>query len=150
MIRYICQIGSVVLLLAASSAFGQESITPDRRKVIDSVNAAVAKGEFVEKAKEFDLNQTIDFTGAAKRVSGGTKAATEVEFQIGTKEGKPAFITVRTPATVTKQVETVVKDALTSGLIKPRDPTVVMCAQGSKSVCVQTKPDGSCAKWECQ
>jgi hypothetical protein len=142
----------VFLLIAVSSvsavsqASAQFQVAEASSKIVESLNAAIAKGVFIDKGKEFDLNQPVDLTG----MSGSKEpaAGAEVEFQVGTKDGKPAFVTVLLPKQRDK-LDLAVNRAILSGQVKPPQPTILMCSPGYTSVCVETGKDGKCTKYEC-
>lgn len=113
--------------------------TEATRSIAADFSAAVANGLFVEKSDEFKLGQTV----TAGTVAGDTRM---VDFQIGTLNGKPAFVSVAVPKSAHDSVETAIKKAIPS--IKSQNPLLQMCAANTEQVCVETQ-DGTCVKWTC-
>ena len=139
-------------LLALASAGAQGQVGSVRGPVnaagaqakVGELNEAFQFGTFVEQNGEFKLNRTVTWDPKATDVA-------PVDFQVGTIQGKPAFVSVVVPKSGTEKAEDEIWAAIpkVNASPSPGTPIIQMCPVDSERVCVQTRGDGSCARYQC-
>lgn len=119
------------LTTTLGSASGQQSPT----QVVNAVTTAVEEGGFVEADGGFTLKAPVDLT-----TSPDSKT---VEFQVGTIDGKPAYLPLELPRDASEnQFKSIVSK------IDFKIPGLQACAIDTDMVCVETR-DGECVRYEC-
>jgi hypothetical protein len=141
------------LLVVASTVFATAMVSAQSRgttaaaaqqKPGPSVNLyadldkALDEGRFVDQGAEFKLDHPLTF--------GAPNWDTTIEFQIGTRDGKPVFV----PVAITPATRAAVEKEITSTLpkLRTKNQFIQMCSPDSEQLCVETR-DGQCFRYIC-
>lgn len=107
-------------------------------KVYAELGAALETGRFVDQGSEFKLDHPLAL--------GPEKGNATIEFQVGTREGRPVFVPFIVNAATRDALEKEVASVLPK--IKVKNPLIQMCPPDSEQLCVETL-NGACVKYLC-